>query len=354
MKTLRRIEHLLSVRNLVSLAIISVSLTVVAFSFSIANRVSAIQTPIEAPQGIRTAVPTFTPVAVAQSLTTSASARYEVGADTGTMNAVAYTSNSDGDAYVEIQGNTIYARAQLNGCQPCSGPVAAAPTPVLIAATATPTGPVFTVAVDSANLRASPWGDVLGTTPNGLEYPVTGRSGEWLRILWNGREAWIHQDLGQQAGDYGSVPVVSINTISPTVTSEPTPTETAPTVQAYSFTTIPAQLQPEDHYPAFYIAVSQNNEPADGRWCIVYHDGQEVGRDRSIPHFDYNNKGTPWEDDDRRYNCEVKFSEYNPQNWIGTWVIELQDGAGTVVGRGDPFTLTQDMQQVWAEFFDLS
>ncbi len=278
-----------------------------------------------------------------------------MGADTGTLSAVAYTSNSDGDAYVEIQGNTIYARAQLNGCQPCSAPIAAAPTPVLIAATATPTGPVFTVAVDNTNLRASPWGDVLGTTPNGLEYPVTGRSGEWLRILWNGREAWIHQDLGQQAGDYSSVPMVSIPVVQSAV-APPTPAPTtAPVVEAppqqYSASTIPVQLQPEANYPAFYVAVSQNNEPADGRWCVIFHDGAEVGRDRSVPVFDLTNKGTPWQDDDKRYNCSVKFGQFNPQTWIGTWVIELWDGAGVVIGRSEPFTLAQDMQQAWITFF---
>jgi hypothetical protein len=150
--------------------------------------------------------------------------------------------------------------------------------------------------------------------------------------------------------------MVSIPVAQPVAAAAPpTPAPTvAPVVEAtaqqYSASAIPVQLQPEANYPAFYVAVSQNNEPADGRWCVIFHDGVEVGRDRSVPVFDLTNKGTPWQDDDKRYNCSVKFGQHNPQNWIGTWAIELWDGTGMVIGRNDPFTLAQDMQQAWIEF----
>lgn len=345
MKILHRIEQLTSVRNLIGLASIAVSLTVVAFSFSILGSIKALEKATERPASIMTAQPTFTPTSPAQRLAVPATERFEVGADTGTLQAIAYTSRADGDAYVEIKGDTIYARAQLSGLSNAETP----------APTVTPAGAKFKVEQDNVNLRAAPWGNVLGTTMNGSEFTVTGRAGDWLRVQWDGREAWIYGDMGQQSGDYSSVPVVSVPVIQPAA-APPTPAPTvAPVVEAppqqYSASTIPVQLQPEANYPAFYVAVSQNNEPADGRWCVIFHDGVEVGRDRSVPLFDLTNKGTPWTEDDKRYNCSVKFGQFNPQNWIGTWVIELRDGAGVVIGRSAPFTLAQNMQQVWIEFF---
>lgn len=345
MKTLHCIEQLTSIRNLIGLAFIVMFITVIAFSYS--TLISA-ETPAKAaerPASMTTAQPTFTPTSPAQRLAVPATERFEVGADTGALQAIAYTSRADGDAYVEIKGDTIYARAQLFS-------LANAETP---APTAIPAGARFKVEQDNVNLRAAPWGDVLGTTMNGSEFTVTGRAGDWLRVQWDGREAWIYGDMGQQAGDYSSVPVVSIPVIQP-ATAPPTPAPTvAPVVEAppqqYSASTIPVQLQPEANYPAFYVAVSQNNEPADGRWCVIFHDGAEVGRDRSVPVFDLTNKGTPWLEDDKRYNCSVKFGDHNPQNWIGTWAIELRDGAGVVIGRSDPFTLAQNMQQAWIDFF---
>jgi hypothetical protein len=359
MKTLQRIEKLMSTRNLIGLASIAVFVTVVAFSFSILGSAKALEKATERPAAIVALQPTFTPTSAAQRLAVPATERFEVGADTGTLQALAYTSNANGDAYVEIKGDTIYAVASLGRCEPCalSSPRNSPENEQLRGvetATETPTAAKFK-AQDNVNLRAAPWGDVLGATMNGSEFIVTGRAGDWLRVQWDGREAWIYGDMGQQAGDYSSVPTVSIPVMQ-AAAAPPTPAPTvAPVVEAppqqYSASTIPVQLQPEANYPTFYVAVSQNNEPADGRWCVIFHDGDEVGRDRSVPVFDLTNKGTPWTDDDKRYNCSVKFGQFNPQNWIGTWVIELWDGAGTVIGRSDSFTLAQDMQQVWIEFF---
>jgi hypothetical protein len=345
MKTLQRIEQLTSIRNLIGLASIVLSVTVIAFSYSVLSSIEMLEKATERPTPIMTAQPTFTPTSPAQRLAVPATERFEVGADTGTLQAIAYTSRADGDAYVEIKGDTIYARAQLSSLSNAETP----------APTVTPAVAKFKVEQDNVNLRAAPWGDVLGATMNGSEFTVTGRAGDWLRVQWEGQEAWIYGRLGQQAGDYSSVPTVSVP-VAQIAAAPPTPAPTiAPVVEAplqrYSASTIPVQLQPEANYPAFYVAVSQNNEPADGRWCVIFHDGAEVGRDRSVPVFDLTNKGTPWQDDDKRYNCSVKFGDHNPQNWIGTWVIELWDGAGVVIGRSDLFTLAQDMQQAWIEFF---
>lgn len=106
--------------------------------------------------------PTFTPPNPAQRLAVPATERFDVGADTGTLQAIAYTSRADGDAYVEIKGDTIYARAQLSSLSNAE----------------TPAGAKFKVKQDNVNLRAAPWGNVLGTTMNGSEFSVTGRAGD--------------------------------------------------------------------------------------------------------------------------------------------------------------------------------
>jgi uncharacterized protein YgiM (DUF1202 family) len=52
-----------------------------------------------------------------------------------------------------------------------------------------------TVNVDSdLNVRSGPWGDILGSLYNGDKVEVLARDGEWLKIKYNGRNAWVHKD----------------------------------------------------------------------------------------------------------------------------------------------------------------
>jgi hypothetical protein len=303
---------------------------------------------------------TSDPVAFAQEPDPS---RREVGADTGTVKAVAY-SGENGDAYVRIEGDTVYAEARLNGSiiDPTSTatlqPTQPAPTPTpLIVNTPilAPTEALVTItAKAAANVRAAPWGAILGAVGPGESFTANGVAQPWYRITWHGQEAWIHGDLVDVSGNTATLPIVSISVAQPVAvapTAAPPPDPPMDAAPGYQFIASVPLLQTEANNPAFYFQIEQNQNPAPGRWCVVFHNGTEVGRAQSVNVFDTANKGTPWTDDDRPYNCEVKFFDGNPQTWTGTWVVEVQDGAGSVIGRTDPFVLTQTEQQVWILFF---
>ena len=52
-----------------------------------------------------------------------------------------------------------------------------------------------TVQVNSyLNVRSSPWGTIIGKLYNGARVTIIGRSGEWLKIRYNGRTAYVHSD----------------------------------------------------------------------------------------------------------------------------------------------------------------
>ena len=316
------------------------------------------------------------PAALAQDIPDPA--RREVGANTGTIQAVAY-SGDNGDAYVRIEGGVVYAEARLNGSivdpTPTTTPTTLLPpaTPIpyivntpapdpILAPTEAPTDAAAMITVNSsANVRAAPWGAILGAVGQGESFTPNAQALPWYRFVWNGQEAWIHGDLVTVAGNTATLPVVSISVAQPApaaaqpVAEVPAPTQ-APSEPAaaaepsYQFLASFPTLQSEANNPAFYIQIDQNGNPAPGRWCVVFHDGEEVGRAQSLNVLDTANKGTPWDGDDRDYNCEVKFFAHNPQSWPGTWVVEVQDGAGTVIGRSQPFTLTQTEQQAWIFF----
>lgn len=275
---------------------------------------------------------------------------FEVGANTGNVQVFAY-SVAGGDAHVRIDGDTIYAEARLVGK---IEPTFTSTPPSISQPTAAPSEGVSFNAINVANVRSLPWGDVVGTVSPGESFAVTGIASPWLRFVWNGQESWVHGDLVQIAGDTKSLPVVTINTAQPVAQQPPTPTPEPVAVAdqppAFPFVQSSMQLESEVNYPAFYAKVAQNGNPAPDRWCVVFHDGIEVGRSKSINVFSMSNQGTPWDGDDHQYNCEVKFHVHNPQPWPGVWVIEIQDGAGITVGRSDIFTINQYYQQAWIEF----
>lgn len=280
---------------------------------------------------------------------------FEVGANTGNVQVFAY-SVAGGDAHVRIDGDTIYAEARLVGkIEPTftSTPPAIS-QPTAPQPTAAPTAGVSFNVINVVNVRALPWGDVVGTVSPGESFAVTGIATPWLRFVWNGQESWVHGDLVQIAGDTQSLPVVTVNTAQSVAqqpaTPTPEPVAVADQPPAFPFVQSSMQLESEVNYPAFYAKVAQNDNPAPDRWCVVYHDGKEVGRDKSINVFSMSNQGTPWTGDDHPYNCEIKFHQFNPQPWTGLWVVELQDGAGIAVGRSDIFTINQYYQQAWIEF----
>ncbi len=51
------------------------------------------------------------------------------------------------------------------------------------------------------NVRSSPWGSIIGKLYSGRQISIIGRSGEWLRIRWQGRVAYVHSDYVSTSGD---------------------------------------------------------------------------------------------------------------------------------------------------------
>lgn len=283
--------------------------------------------------------------------------RHEVGVDTGSVHVIAYSSDS-GDAYVRIDGDKIYAEASLRGVivTPLATPTTQpTPTQAVVDPTPTPTPEVVSLILSAiANVRSAPWGAVLGTAQPGETYRATGVANPWYRFDWNGREAWVRGDLVMVNGATSTLPVVSISVVEP-VAAVPTATPApvvAPVVEvvAQDFIASYPNFLPEANHPAFYAQVMQNGNAAPGRWCVVFHDQIEVGRAETANVLDETNKGTPWEDDNYAFNCEVKFYQHNDQSEVGTWHVELRDGAGSVIGRSVDFTIPSDRQQVWLSF----
>lgn len=127
-----------------------------------------------------------------------------------------------------------------------------------------------------------------------------------------------------------------------TPTAEPTPT-LAP---AWEFVAVSMAYHTEVNYPAIRASITENGNPAPGRWLVVFKDGIEVGRAESVNVMAQAGTGTVWTDDDYLYNVEVKWYEYNPQTWVGVWAVELRNGANVPVGESTVFTLQQEQQEV--------
>ncbi len=48
------------------------------------------------------------------------------------------------------------------------------------------------VMCDQLNVRSSPWGEIIGKLDKGKKIDILAREGEWLKIKYNGRDAYIH------------------------------------------------------------------------------------------------------------------------------------------------------------------
>lgn len=54
-------------------------------------------------------------------------------------------------------------------------------------------GQTGTVKVNSKlNIRSGPWGKIIGSFTNGAKLTITGRQGDWLKISYNGKTAYVH------------------------------------------------------------------------------------------------------------------------------------------------------------------
>lgn len=71
---------------------------------------------------------------------------------------------------------------------------------------------VFEVTGNGVNVRSAPNGTVLGQVDRGARFVVDRQSGDWARISWRGREAWISaRYLRSATGTFVVVRVSSLN-----------------------------------------------------------------------------------------------------------------------------------------------
>lgn len=71
---------------------------------------------------------------------------------------------------------------------------------------------IVEVAADDLNVRSAPNGQVLGQVDRGARFVAAGRSGDWTRIDWRGREAWVAtRYLRGASGTIDMVRVSSLN-----------------------------------------------------------------------------------------------------------------------------------------------
>ena len=44
------------------------------------------------------------------------------------------------------------------------------------------------------NVRSGPWGTIIGSLSSGNSVEIIGSDGDWYKIRWEGKTAWVHSD----------------------------------------------------------------------------------------------------------------------------------------------------------------
>ena len=68
------------------------------------------------------------------------------------------------------------------------------------------------VMCNQLNVRSAPWGEIIGKLDQGKKVDILGREGEWLKIKYNGRDAYIHSGYVSTANKPSSAFMGYINT----------------------------------------------------------------------------------------------------------------------------------------------
>ena len=63
-----------------------------------------------------------------------------------------------------------------------------------------PAGSPVEVTASSLNVRATPNGQVLGQVARGTRLDSIGREGEWVKVRWHDRDAWVHSAWVRRVG----------------------------------------------------------------------------------------------------------------------------------------------------------
>ncbi|MBU1107810.1 MAG: M23 family metallopeptidase [Candidatus Riflebacteria bacterium] len=88
----------------------------------------------------------------------------------------------------------------------------------------------------SLNIRTSPWGKIIGSLSNNDKVTITGKSGDWYKISYNGKTAYIHANYVETADKKaGTTPVKS---------NQPAPASNTPVSKGGGLTSAPCSPMP--------------------------------------------------------------------------------------------------------------
>ena len=295
---------------------------------------SRAQSPVEEIyRPVRSPYPTFTPTPLVEPPATVAAPVAEGQAVT----------NNDVEITAEptVAAPSVPAETPASVPEPTQAPTLAPPRLVV-------TSPLV-------NVRAGPGTEypVITTIERGEEFDIVGKDapGTWWRFCCiDDQPAWVIDELVDADGAVDSVPVSdAIAQVPPTATpppaapaapqpeipAEPAPTEPPPP-PAFSFELQNVEQFPENKLVRIFLYVFDGAQALDGFSVRVIKDGSELTVDQRSaggqPSLTW-----PIADTRQRFqNMKVEFPGVAP---AGTWVVQLVDGAGNLVGPPATFTL---------------
>ena len=94
---------------------------------------------------------------------------------------------------VEVNDNGAENQNQPASTDGQSG--ASAPAASDSSVSAAQSGTVIDEDPNGLNIRTGPWGEIIGTLQKGTKIEITGKEGEWYKIKFNGKDAYVYADL---------------------------------------------------------------------------------------------------------------------------------------------------------------
>ncbi|MCP4168518.1 MAG: SH3 domain-containing protein [Chloroflexi bacterium] len=225
---------------------------------------------------------------------------------------------------------------------PTETPTPLPPTETPIPPTPTPVPPSVSITRASVNVRNGPGVayNVVGSASNGQTFVITGKNpkGNWWQIDFNGKSAWIIDDLVEKQGQIDTVQVVA--SIPPAPTKPPPPPATS--------TPVPAPTQPPSK--EFNIAIVQQcRRQEGGNWFegTVYKGGTPVNGYRVA--FSYAPDG-PWVVDPQISGPHEGYNNWNPGYYshiinaagpkAGSWYVWIVNEGGARISEMANFQTT--------------
>ncbi len=129
------------------------------------------------------------------------------GAAEGLNNAAGEASNGVGDALDDAAQGVSDAVNQDGTASAAAGgdtvpPAAEGNVSETEGANAAQTGgTVIDEDPNGLNVRSGPWGDIVGTIPKGAKVEILSREGEWYKIKYDGKEAFVYAGLVSLGGN---------------------------------------------------------------------------------------------------------------------------------------------------------